>query len=236
LEGHPVNSDIEAVGALHDQGRRALYAYVSRQRHDVSRDEAAGAVVMSRGLASFHLDRLVRAGLLEVSYRRLSGRQGPGAGRPSKLYRRTDRQISVSVPERRYELLAQLFAGSLQAAGGGRIKSRLLGAARRFGQALAATSRSQRPAGRGSDRALRELLDGLGAEPFVDGRVLRLRNCPFDTVASAYPELVCGTTLNLVEGIIMGLRTDRLKAGLEPGPGRCCVAIGPSSPKGGRNA
>ena len=236
MPGHPVNTDIDAIGALHDPRRRAVYAYVSRQRHDVSRDEAAGAVVMSRGLASFHLDRLVRAGLLQVSYRRLSGRQGPGAGRPSKLYRRTDRQISISVPERRYELLAQLFADSLQAAGGVRIKTGLLRAARRLGQALAATSRSQRPAGRGSARALRELLDGLGAEPYADGALLRLRNCPFDTVASAYPELVCGTTLNLVEGIITGLRADRLKAGLDPGLGRCCVAIGPSSPKGGRNA
>ena len=101
MDAHPVNSDIEAIGALHDPRRRALYAYVSRQRHDVSRDEAAGAALVSRGLASFHLDRLVQAGLLQVSYRRLSGRQGPGAGRPSKLYRRSDRQISVSVPERR---------------------------------------------------------------------------------------------------------------------------------------
>src|SRR5207248_6952063 len=162
--GTEVNRDLEAIGALDDPRRRAVYGYVSRQRHDVSRDEAAGAVSISRSLASFHLDRLVRAGLLQVTFRRLSGRQGPGAGRPSKLYRRASRQISITVPERRYELLAQLFAGSLQAAGGGRIKSRLLGAARRFGQALAATSRSQRPAGRGSDRALRELLDGLGAE------------------------------------------------------------------------
>ena len=121
MDAAPVNTDIEAIGALQDPRRRALYAYVSRQHHDVSRDEAAWAVSISRGLASFHLDRLVRAGLLQVSYRRLSGRQGPGAGRPSKLYRRTDRQISISVPERRYELLAQLFAGSLQAAGGGRI-------------------------------------------------------------------------------------------------------------------
>jgi len=236
VPGRPVNTDIEAIGALHDPRRRALYAYVSRQRHDVSRDEAAGAAVMSRGLASFHLDRLVRAGLLQVSYRRLSGRQGPGAGRPSKLYRRSDRQISVSVPERRYELLAHLFAGSLHAAGGVGIKTNLTRAARRFGQALATTSRSGPAATGGSARTLREVLDGLGTEPFFDGRVLRLRNCPFENVATTYPELVCGTNLSVVEGIITGLGTGGRKAGLDPGPGRCCVAIAPSSPKGGRNA
>ena len=233
MEGRPVNTDIEAIGALHDPRRRALYSYVSRQRHDVSRDEAAGAVLVSRGLASFHLDHLVRAGLLQVTYRRLSGRRGPGAGRPSKLYRRSDRQISVTVPERRYELLAQLFAGSLDAALGGKVKTSLTRAARSWGRALGATSRLHHAATRGSFRALRELLDGLGAEPYVDGAVLRLRNCPFDTVASTYPELVCGTNLNLVEGVMTGLGTDGLEAVLEPAPGRCCVAI---ARKGGRNA
>lgn len=37
----------------------------------------------ARALAAFHLDRLVKAGLLETEYRRLSGRTGPGAGRPA---------------------------------------------------------------------------------------------------------------------------------------------------------
>jgi len=120
------------------------------------------------------LDRLARAGFLEVTYRRLNGRQGPGAGRPSKLYRRSDRQISISVPERRYELLAQLFAGSLQPARAGRIKGSLTRAARKFGRALAATSRAHQPATRGCVRALREVLDGLGAQPYADGAVLNI--------------------------------------------------------------
>ena len=111
-----VRQDIDAIGVLHDPQRRAIYGYVSRQRHDVSRDEAARAVSISRSLAAFHLDRLVEAGFLEASYRRLSGRQGPGAGRPSKLYRRSNRQLSISLPERQYELLAQLFAGPLSGA------------------------------------------------------------------------------------------------------------------------
>ena len=236
MRGARVNPDIEAISALHDPRRRAVYRYVSRQRHDVSRDEAAHGVSISRSLASFHLERLVGAGLLAVTYRRLTGRQGPGAGRPSKLYRRSDRQISISFPERRYELLAQLFAGPLQAAREARVKTGLTKAARTFGRALAATYRSGRPASRGSVRTLREVLDDMGAEPFVDGRLLRLRNCPFDTVASRYPELVCGTNLRLVEGVIKGLDLDRLTARLDPGPGRCCVVVAPSSKEGGRNA
>ena len=222
-----VNADIEAVGALRDPQRRAVYAYVSGQRHDVSRDEAAETIAISRSLASFHLDRLVRAGLLEVTYRRLSGRQGPGAGRPSKLYRRTRRQIGISLPERRYELLARLFAGPLNEARDAQLKTRLANATRSFGQALGASYR--RPTGRGSLRMLSQVLDRLGAEPYDDGGAVRLRNCPFDSVAAGYPELVCGTNLHLIEGLIEGLEVDRVKARLDPRPGQCCVALARSS-------
>ena len=71
----------------------------SRGRRDpLSRDEAASALGISRELAAFHLDRLLRAGLLEAEYRRLGGRTGPGAGRPAKLYRRSSREIAISLP------------------------------------------------------------------------------------------------------------------------------------------
>jgi len=40
--------------------------------------------------------------LLDNEFQRLSGRQNPGAGRPTKLYRRSGRELSVTLPERRY--------------------------------------------------------------------------------------------------------------------------------------
>jgi len=237
MQEFPAGEDIEAIGVLHDPRRRALFEYVSRQRHDVSRDEAARAVSISRGLAAFHLDRLVDAELLEVSYRRLTPRKGPGAGRPSKLYRRSKRQIDISLPGRRYELLAQLLARSLQEAGGTTIATRLASAARQLGEVLAGAYRSDRRATtRGSVRQLRQVLDRLGAAPFADGAVVRLRNCPFDTVAATYPELVCHANLSLVEGMIEHLGVNRVEARLEPRPGQCCVAVVPSSAKGGSNA
>jgi predicted ArsR family transcriptional regulator len=237
MAGLQFNEDLDVVGVLRDRQRRRVYTYVSRQRHEVSRDEAAQALSISRSLAAFHLDRLVQAGLLDVSYRRLTGRQGPGAGRPSKLYRRSYGQIVISLPERRYDLLAQLFAGSLHEAREPRVKTRLARAARRFGQALASTYRARhRPTTRGSFRILSDVLDRLGAEPYEEGRVVRLRNCPFEAVASTYPKLVCGTNLNLVQGVLAGLGLDPLGAELDPEPGRCCVAVARSSMEGGRHA
>ena len=110
--------DIEAIALLDEPVRRALFEWVAGVGRAVSRDEAAAGVGISRALAAFHLDRLVREGLLEAEYRRLSGRTGPGAGRPAKLYRCAAREVAVSLPDRRYEIPAQLFATTLDAARG----------------------------------------------------------------------------------------------------------------------
>src|ERR671931_822566 len=93
--------------------RRKLYLYVVGRGRDVSRDEAARATRVSRALAAFHLDKLVEADLLQATFRRLSGRVGPGAGRPSKLYRRASTQFDLSLPQRRYELAAHVLAQAL---------------------------------------------------------------------------------------------------------------------------
>ena len=85
----PLDDELAAIASLLEPVRRALYLYVVAQPGEVSRDEAAGAVGVQRSLAAFHLDKLVDAGVLDVSFRRLTGRTGPGAGRPAKLYRRS---------------------------------------------------------------------------------------------------------------------------------------------------
>ena len=74
-------------------------------RGELSRDRTAEALDLAVG-RRFHLDKLVDAGLADVRFQRLTGRSGPGAGRTAKLYRRSDTEIGVSLPERRYDLAA----------------------------------------------------------------------------------------------------------------------------------
>src|SRR4051794_12135317 len=128
------NAAIDEIAVLVDPVRRRVYSHVSEQTEPVGRDATAAALGIGRPLAAFHLDRLVEAGLLDVTYRRLSGRTGPGAGRPSKLYARSRRDVSVSVPARRYELAARLFADALSrgAVGEGATIAALTDAARSF--------------------------------------------------------------------------------------------------------
>ena len=83
----------------------------------MSREQAAEGSGCPAHTAKFHLDRLVDEGLLDVEFRRLTGKTGPGAGRPAKLYRRSGREIALSLPQRSYDLLSTILA---QARRGGR--------------------------------------------------------------------------------------------------------------------
>ena len=74
--------DATGIGALSDPLRRRLYLFVCAQPHPVSRELAAEALELAPHQAKFHLDRLEREGLLDSFYARVSGRSGPGAGRP----------------------------------------------------------------------------------------------------------------------------------------------------------
>jgi len=220
--------EIELLALLHDPVRRSLYRHVAGQRDYVSRDEAAAAVGIARALAAHHLDRMAAGGLLETTYRRPPGRGGPGAGRPAKLYRRSRRQIAVSLPHRDYELLARLLAAALDQDLPERVSGRLAQAAGRAGTALAAQAR--RLAGRGPGRrrlvdAAMEALSRQGYEPRRDGADLQLVNCPFEAVAQEHRGLVCRVNLALLEAFARGLDLDGVTLQAEPGDGRCCVVI-----------
>jgi predicted ArsR family transcriptional regulator len=206
---------LEAIGALGDPVRRALYRFVAAAPGETGRDAAAESVGISRSLAAFHLDKLVEAELLAVSFRRLSGRTGPGAGRPAKLYRRAVEEHAVTLPPRSYDTMSRMLAEVVDHAG---LDRELHAAARAAGAAQGAAS--------GSDTDPIEALRSRGYQPFRDDTTLRLRNCPFHALARDFPPLVCGMNLALVQGLLDGLPggTD-WEAVLEPRPELCCVAL-----------
>jgi predicted ArsR family transcriptional regulator len=221
---------VASLSSLDDPVRRRLYEVVRARTEPVGRDEAAAAAGVGRALAVYHLDKLVEAGLLTASYQRPPGRGGPGAGRPAKLYTRSDREFAVTVPPREYELAARLLVQAVESDPSGQIRAVLLEAARRLGAELGGRVR---PGDAGLEEALaghgylEEALAGHGYEPRRGGDgVIRLRNCPFHPLAEQHRDVVCGMNLGLIEGILTGLRADGLRPALDPRPGHCCVAIG----------
>lgn len=227
-----ISARLATLGVLLDPVRRALYLYVLAERRAVSRDEAAAAVDIRRGLAAFHLDRLADEGLVDIEYRRLTGRTGPGAGRPAKLYRAAERDHEMTLPPRSYSFVAELLAESVEAARPGGSGESAEEVARRrgrdLGQAITAAIGS-RPRKADIQGAVDALLAELGYQPYADGRVRRLRNCPFHALADSHRDLVCGMNHALLAGVLDGAGVARLQARLDPRPGECCVALAPAA-------
>jgi predicted ArsR family transcriptional regulator len=230
-------AEVAGVGALVEPARRALYQYVVAQPDAVSRERAAAAVDVPLHSAKFHLDRLVSEGLLDVEFRRLTGRTGPGAGRPSKLYRRSGRQVSVSLPERRYDLAGEVLAAAIDTAEreGVSVMAAVGAVARDEGARLARAADADEPspsepaAGSGPRESelvrTAEVLARNGYEPRVVDDGLLLANCPFDRLAAGHTDLVCGMNLALVDGVLDELGISSLTPRLDPEPGMCCVKL-----------
>lgn len=221
-----VSADVSAVASLEEPTRRRIYDHVGAQAAPVSRDDVAAALDVLRRTAAFHLDRLAELGLLAVSYGRRTGRTGPGAGRPAKLYQRSTRDVAVSLPPRDYDLAGRLLAGAMAQAQhtGERPREVLDRQARDLGRAMA-RERSGGPTDRGATSVLMGLLEDHGFEPRSAAGEIILHNCPFHALAQEQAELVCGMNLHLLVGVLEGLGTTGLQARLEPGHSGCCVRL-----------
>ncbi|GIH90266.1 helix-turn-helix transcriptional regulator [Planobispora siamensis] len=227
---------ISAVAALDEPTRRQVYDLVAASPEPMSRDEVAEALDLPRTTAAFHLERLAACALLDVVFERRTGRSGPGAGRPAKLYRRAACDVEVSVPERRYDLAGRLLAGAVQEAerSGESPRAVLDRHALRLGRELGREREERKEverATRAADgpEAVLEVLEAHGYEPGAEDGEIVLRNCPFHVLAREHTELVCGMNLHLLDGLLQGLGADGLTARLAPAPGLCCVRLRPTA-------
>lgn len=209
---------LRPLASLEDETRRRLYEFVVSAGEPVTRDAASRAVGLDRPLVAYHLDRLADEGLLAVSFARPGGRGGPGAGRPAKHYQRADVEMAVGVPPRDYQLAAEVLVRAMEEDDDGQLRQALEDVARRIGRdQLSDTDTTD----------LMALLRRQGYEPYRDGDVVRLRNCPFHRLAREHTELVCGMNVAMLAGLTEVV-DDQVQARLEPAPDRCCVAFVPA--------
>jgi predicted ArsR family transcriptional regulator len=202
------SDDLDALASLADRVRREAYRVVAAGPAPVGRDEVAEALGIGRTLAAFHLDKLVAAGLLETSYARRSGKTGPGAGRPAKLYHVAAAERAVSVPPRAYRTAAELLAEAIEQAGAENVLHRV--ALRHGREASAPVEVTQLLADH-----------GYAPAPAGDDRI-ELRNCPFHRLAEEFPPVICGMNLALITGL---LGEGEWAAHMDASPGRCCVTV-----------
>jgi predicted ArsR family transcriptional regulator len=235
---------LDSVGALSEPNRRALYDYVVERRDWVSREQAAEALGVQRGIAAHHLDRLADDGLLEFEYRRLNNRRGPGAGRPAKVYRRAQVELGLTLPPRDYELVGRVLADAADRSrhDGTPIEESIERSARDAGRSLADDVRQEVGAAAGErahpDRRARvvEVLRRRGFEPETrPNGVTVLHNCPFHQLAQSHTELVCGMNLCMLDSFLAELEGLDLRAALEPEVGYCCVRLHSTASSGASN-
>lgn len=124
----------------------------------------------------------------------------------------------MSVPERRYDLAAQLLAQAVEEsdAGAGPVREVLLRLAREAGL----------EAGRAAGTLEQALTNG-GYEPRADEGTTVMGNCPFDRLAEQHTALVCALNGSLVAGMCAGVGSD-VSVRADPGAGRCCVRLTPA--------
>jgi predicted ArsR family transcriptional regulator len=222
---------IAGIAALDQPIRRDLYRFLVASDGWVSRDAAAAGLDLSRSVAAFHLDKLADAGVVQVRFERTTGRQGPGAGRPAKLYRPASAEVAASIPARHYDLAGSLLAEAVAESTrtGTPVGDCLRTAAHAAGvqigsEARAAAGTSRRASAR--REAVVDVLARHGYEPALRRGDIALANCPFHRLAEEHGDLVCGMNLDFLSGLLEGIGgAETLSARLEPAPGYCCVRV-----------
>jgi predicted ArsR family transcriptional regulator len=161
-------------------------------------------------------------------------------GRTPKRYSPSEVEVSLSVPDRRYEFMGELLVDGLMQSGiesgdGGVVSAAARRTAWERGHHLGAVARSERRLGRpGPERTIavaEDLLAAHGYEPAVEhGGGLQLRNCPFRRLADRAPGLICAVSAGFVDGIVRGLGNDSVLVDAAPAASAasgCCVRLHP---------
>lgn len=199
--------------ALGDPTRRRVFFAVRESGALMSKDDVAAAVGIDRRLAGHHLDKLVEHGFLQAEFHRRNGRSGPGAGRPAKHYRLAEQEELVALPDRHYDLLASLLLKAAADDSGAAREDVLDRVGYEFGYQVGLQELEagrSRPGQAGVD-AVAEVVRilsrfGFAAESEGEGTI-RACACPFEELAMADPERVCGLDRSIWRGMLAAFDT-----------------------------
>lgn len=208
---------MERLDAIGESGLRDALLFVRGARDPVSADDAAAALGVHRSVARGRLERLLEAGLLEASFARRSGRAGPGAGRPAKLYAPGPETRALEFPSRRLpELVARLLD---EVPADGREQA-LRGAGEGFGRDLARAA-GLRPSARARDGLERvcAAVRSLGFHATLDrvegdAAVINTPTCPLRPLVTERPEAAQidrGMWAGLVEKGLRGVQAESVE-------------------------
>ena len=182
---------VDALEAVARPELRDVVLFARAQAHPVSADDVAARFRIHRTVARGRLERLAAAGLLTASFERRTGRSGPGAGRPAKVYAVPPETSAIEFPERHYDRLLGRLLGALPEEGR---HEALAEAGIAFGADLAdatglARTKSIRAAAERACTALGELgFQATVAEATPDTVTIATPTCPLRPLVVANPD------------------------------------------------
>lgn len=235
------------TSAFGDPTRREIYLFIHERSAPTSEgDIGAGATAgdvaehfaLHPNVARHHLDKLAGGGYVEVA----TGRNGVGAGRPSKRYRVTAPDMTLELPVRHDDLLVTLLGKALSLLPPDRAEAMAEEVGVQYGKAMAASmggaDHSADEASGAAQKSFRASLhtvaDALTAHGFAahaerhgDGLRIVSENCPFGGAAIEHP-VICAVDRGLVRGMLGALygQSDAATSESRPmGDARCITSI-----------
>lgn len=188
-----------------DPTRRAMYQHLLRCGDPQTASEVAEPFCIHRTVARAHLEKLRELGLVEAGTRRR-----PGGGRPAKTYATTTARLEISVPPRRYEILAELLLGALEDSLGAEAAT---AAAERLGRvygeqtALEIAGEGAHPPLSLSPAAVVSWMASSGYDAALVGNgggsaAIEVHNCVYRELAEQHAEVICGFDCGMLCGML----------------------------------
>ena len=216
--------DLAAI--LGDPTRRGIYLSIREAGGSSTVSRVADSFGIHPNVARHHMERLVAEGYLE-EVAPPEG-EGPPAGRPPRHYQATAREIEVSYPPRRFDLLAELLVQVIERLDAADAPAVAEEIGFRFGTDLAAeTGLAGGQDAQGALQAVSGALEtlGFGMAPDPADRSLLTSHCPFGVTATNHPEIVCRIDQGIVRGLMEAARGAPGSVVVSPheGPDEACL-------------
>ena len=197
----------DLTSVLGDPTRRAIYIAARESAEPLTVGKVAELFGIHRNLARHHLEKLTEEGYLQV------GTQPPSvarrAGRPPKHYESTPRNIQITYPTLRYDLLVELLTKIVSRMSPEQLAEVAEEVGREYGQELAEEIGTPDDAGyREAVRGVMRAMSGMGFAMNADwegGRLLTY-HCPFGEAAISHPEVVCSLDKGIISGLFEAIR------------------------------
>src|SRR3954451_20627451 len=222
------------TSAFGDPTRRDIYLYVRDGDNGVTASQVAERFALHPNVARHHLDKLAGGGYVEVAVER---REGAGAGRPSKRYRVSEKDMALEFPVRHDDLLVTLLGKTLALLPREQAEAIAEEVGVEYGKAMAATvgaSEGGEAIQRSFRAALHAVADALTAHGFAAhaekrGNALRIvsEHCPFGDAAIEHP-VICAIDRGLVKGMLSALygeTSPATESSLPMGDDVCVTAV-----------